>query len=199
MTTTTTPNDKKVGDTCEENEECESGSCFESICECRDDDDCNLGYICNVHGHASDPFLCISGYLDVGESCDFPIQCASNSCFQSVCECRRDSDCHEDEVCNRKEPPFSCVLQEAPSLAPSSSNLPSSLPSSHPSLYPSTTFAPSNAPSTSPSDVPSMSNQPSISSIPSRSPTAQPSSNPSTSPSTSTSPSDAPSFMPSRY
>lgn len=196
ITTILPPAKMSVGRSCNENEECTSGSCFDSICECRDDDDCLQGHICNTDGRASDPFLCITGYLAVGESCDYPIQCESHSCFESVCECRRDSDCSNDEVCDIREPPFSCDFREAPSSIPGGNSDPSFQPSSHPSYRASVSGEPSASNSLF-SFEPSL--EPSSSEILSEPPTTQPIAEPSLTPTISEFLSESPSYEPSMH
>eukprot|EP00804_Cyclotella_cryptica_P000024 CCRYP_013705-RC/>CCRYP_013705-RC protein AED:0.23 eAED:0.23 QI:1063/1/1/1/0.77/0.7/10/266/585 len=189
---TVSPGGKPVGTSCDENEDCDSGSCFESICECRDDDDCLPGHLCDMISHqSSDPFLCISGYKTVGESCKLPIECASGSCFDWICECRHDADCEDGFVCDKEEPPFLCVIAKIPSSMPTLSSQPSA----------SSSIAKSNSPSSSPSLPPSISKQPS--GAPSNDPTLEPSAslslNPSSWPSVSAKPSASPSRDPTAY
>ena len=76
------------------------------MCECRRDSDCPDGEICDRSGNGA--FSCMDAFKSVGEECAVPSQCISSSCFNSICECRRDLDCLDGEFCDKSGDPFLC-------------------------------------------------------------------------------------------
>ena len=148
---------KSVGETCVVSKQCVSSSCYDFVCECRQDSDCDESEICD---HAMPPFVCV--FADLPSKS--PSVSAKPSVSSSPSISTLPSTSAKPSVSNRpstssqtvsptvsEQPSHSSSPSSADTLSPihSPTASPSRHPTSTPSLSPKTS-SPTTLPSTNP-------------------------------------------------
>ncbi len=89
---------RAIGASCDRNDQCASAKCSnKGNCICTQDSHCASGEKC--FKPVGKENYCERTDKPLGASCNKNSQCRSDKCEQSICVCKRDSDCSSGEKC----------------------------------------------------------------------------------------------------